>query len=102
VVDFMPDYCTFQIGKPLKTTLMYYLQDTDDSSVKIKFHRGENFFLSASTKEILVDSWNPKKNIQNLDLTKSDTGYDLDFLWKEGKIVKDTLEKFSCSLKVVR
>ena len=95
VLDFMPDFCTFEVGSPLKTPDMNYLMSTDDSSVSIKFKRGENFYIQAVTKESTV----LKTYKKTFNLKKYENGYKLEFRKQEGRFFKDELEKFSCSIK---
>ena len=97
-IQFLPDYCTFQIGSPLKVDEMYYLMDTDTSHIKIKFRRGEKFFLQAVTKETR-DEWVWKVFTKSFEMQKLPAGYRISYSWKEGRILKDEIVKFSCMVK---
>lgn len=97
-IQFLPDFCTFQIGSPLKMNEMYYLMDTDTSYVKIKFRRGEKFFVRAVTKETR-NEWVWKVFTKSFEMEKFADGYRMKFSWQEGRILKDELVKFTCTAR---
>lgn len=98
-IQFLPDFCTFQIGSPLKLNEMYYLMDTDTASVKITFRRGEKFFLRAVTKETNTPHWTWKVFTKTLGMEKFADGYRVSFQWLEGRVIKDELASFTCTAR---
>lgn len=97
-IQFLPDFCSFQIGSPLKDKEMYYLMDTDTSSIKITFRKGEKFFFRAVTKETTNDTlW--RLFTKTLEMEKFADGYRLKFAKREGKFIKDELANFTCTAR---
>jgi len=97
-IQFLPDFCTFQIDSPLKDKEMYYLMDTDTSSIKITFRRGENFFIRAVTKESR-EEWLWKLFTRTFEMEKFADGYRIKFSWKEGRFIKDEIAAFTCTAR---
>lgn len=100
-IQFLPDFCSFQIGSPLKINEMYYLMDTETSYVKITFRRGEKFFVRAVTKETNTPHWTWNVFTKTLEMEKFADGYRMSFSWKEGRIIQDELAGFTCTARKV-
>ena len=100
-VTFLPDFCTFQLDAPLKSPLMYYLTDTEVSSVKIQYRAGEKFYLRSTTKESDVSELVIKRKFTKiLNLKKSEKGIEVEFRMSEGRFVPKVLSEFKCTVNV--
>ncbi len=97
-IQFLPDFCTFQLGSPLKKNEMYYLTNTDTSSIRITFRRGEKFFIRAVTKESR-EEWLWRLFTKTLKMEKFADGYRLKFSWKVGRFLKEELTSFTCTAR---
>ncbi len=100
VVKFLPDYCTFELGAPLETPEMYYLQATSYSSVKINYNIDNRFSFKAVTKET-TDDWGQVTKILKID-REDKGGYQLRYEMKEGRFFKNDAKSFKCIVNVVR
>lgn len=99
-MHFLPDYCTFQLEAPLEKVEMYYLMDTDASSVKTKFKSGEKFSLKSVTKEDGAQLL--ELLTRTLSLEKKFEGYELKYRVKSGRVFKTDISNFTCIVKPVR
>lgn len=97
-VDFVPDFCTFQLGAPLEAPLMYYLMATDVSSVKIKFTPGEKFSFKAVTRE---DKDDLGKLTKTLEISRAKKGgYKFEFKIQDGVIFKQKVLEYRCEVSL--
>lgn len=100
VIRFLPDFCAFQLEAPLEKPEMYYLSDTSTSSIRIKFRRGEKFFVKTVTKEDKEGSLGKLTKI--VDLEKSPAGYELGYKLLDGRFFKSELKSFTCVITPAR